>query len=62
MARPVSKPNSDDKAYAETIDTLLGDNELMEKYRENARKREIENFTIPKMVEKQEECYREIEC
>lgn len=43
-------------------ETLLGDDELREKYRENARKRVMENFTIPKMVEKQEECYREIEC
>ena len=58
----IEVPNGDDKAYAETIDTLLGDDELREEYRENARKRVIENFTIPKMVEKQEKCYREIEC
>lgn len=58
----IEVPNGDDKAYAEAIDTLLGDDELREKYGENARKRVKENFTIPKMVEKMEECYREILC
>lgn len=48
------------RPYAEAIDTLLGDDELREKYGENARKRVKENFTIPKMVEKMEECYKEI--
>lgn len=58
----IEVPNGDDKAYAETIDTLLGDGKLREKYGKNARKRVMENFTIPKMAEKMEECYREIEC
>lgn len=56
----IEVPNGDDKAYAEAIDTLLGDDELREKYGENARKRVMENFTIPKMVEKMEECYKKI--
>lgn len=29
----IEVPNGDDKAYAETIDTLLGDDELREMYR-----------------------------
>ena len=56
----IEVPNGNDKAYAEAIDTLLGDDDLREKYGENARKRVMENFTIPKMVEKMEECYKEI--
>ena len=58
----IEVPNGDDKAYAEAIDTLLDDDELRGKYGENARKRVMENFTIPKMAEKMEECYREILC
>ena len=58
----IEVPNGDDKAYAEAIDTLLGDDELRGKYGENARKRIKENFTIPKMAEKMEECYKEILC
>lgn len=56
----IEVPNGDDKAYAEAIDTLLDDDELRGKYGENARKRVMENFTIPKMAEKMEECYKEI--
>ena len=44
----IEVPNGDDKAYAEAIDTLLDDDELRGKYGENARKRVMENFTIPK--------------
>ena len=57
----IEVPNGDDKAYAKAIDTLLGDDELRMRYAENARKRVKENFTIPKMVERMEECCREIE-
>ena len=56
----IEVPNGNDKAYAEAIDTLLGNDDLREKYGENARKRVMGNFTIPKMVEKMEECYKEI--
>lgn len=53
----LSMPNGDDVAYAQAIDTLLGDDELRMRYAENARKRVKDNFTIPKMVE----CYRELQ-
>lgn len=56
----IEVPNGDDKAYAKAIDTLLGADELRMRYAENARKRVKENFTIPKMVEKMEGCYRGI--
>lgn len=44
----IEVPNGDDKAYAETIDTLLGDDELREKYRENARKRVMKTLPFRK--------------
>lgn len=58
----IEVPNGDDKAYAEAIDTLLDDDELRGKYGENARKRVMENFPIPKTAAKMEECNKEIEC
>ena len=57
----IEVPNGDDEAYAKAIDTLLGDDELRERYGENGRKRVKELFTVSKMLEKKEECYREIE-
>lgn len=54
-------PNGDDKAYAEAIDKLIGDKELSKRYAENGKKRVRDNFTIPKMVEKMEKCYRELQ-
>lgn len=54
-------PNGDDQAYAEAIDKLIGDKELSKHYSENGMKRVRDNFTIPKMVEEMEKCYRELE-
>jgi len=56
----IEVPNGDDKAYAEAIDKLIGDKELSKRYAENGMKRVRDNFTIPKMVEKMEKCYREL--
>ena len=56
----IEVPNGDDETYAKAIDTLLGDDYLRMRYAENARKRVKENFTISKMVERMEECYREV--
>ena len=56
----IEVPNGDDKAYAEAIDKLIGDKELNMRYAENGKKRVRDNFTIPKMVEMMEECYKEI--
>ena len=53
-------PNGDDKAYAEAIDKLIGDKELSKRYAENGMKRVRDNFTIPKMIEEMEKCYREL--
>ena len=53
--------NGDDKAFAEAIDKLIDDKELSKRYAENGMKRVRDNFTIPKMVEKMEKCYRELE-
>ena len=53
--------NGDDKAFAEAIDKLIDDKELSKRYAENGMKRVHDNFTIPKMVEEMEKCYRELE-
>lgn len=53
--------NGDDKAFAEAIDKLIGDKELSKRCAENGMKRVSDNFTIPKMVEEMEKCYRELE-
>lgn len=58
----IEVPNGDDKAYAEAFDKLIADKELSKRYAENGMKRVRDNFTIPKMAEKMEECYMEIEC
>lgn len=52
--------NRDVIAYAAAIDKLLSDEALARKYAEAAHQRAIENFTIPKMMEKMNEVYREI--
>ena len=57
----IDVPNGDDRSYAHAIDTLLGDDELRDRCGKNGRKRVKALFTVPKMVEKMEECYREIE-
>ena len=56
----IEMPNGDDKAYAEAIDKLIGDKELSKRYAENGMKRVRDNFTIPKMIEEMEKCYREL--
>lgn len=52
--------NGDDRAYAKAVDALLSDEEMRRRYAENGMKRVKEWFTIPKMVEKMEECYQEL--
>ena len=52
--------NKDVVAYAEAIDKLLSDESLARKYAEAAHQRAVENFTIPKMMEKMNEVYKEI--
>ena len=53
-------PNGDAIAYAAAIDKLLGDEILARQYAEAAHQRVVENFTIPKMMEKMNECYDEV--
>ena len=50
-------PNGDDKAFAEAIDTLLGNAALRREYAENGMKRVRENFTIPAMTSTMEKYY-----
>ena len=52
--------NRDTKAYADAIDSLLSDKETAQKYANSAHQRVVENFTIPKMMEKMNEVYEEI--
>ena len=56
----IEVPNRDCKAFGEAIDRLLSDKKLAEQYGEAAHRRVIENFTIPKMMEKMNEVYDEI--
>jgi len=53
-------PNGDAVAFAAAIDKLLSDDALAKKYAEAAHQRVVENFTIPKMMEKMNEVYAEI--
>lgn len=53
-------PNGDAVAFAAAIDKLLSDEALARKYAEAAHQRVVDNFTIPKMMEKMNEVYREI--
>lgn len=53
-------PNRDSKAFAAAIDKLLTEEELAKQYGEAAHQRIVENFTIPKMMEKMNEVYNEI--
>ena len=52
--------NGDDKGFAKAIDTLLNDEVLYQKCATNGIKRVKENFTIPIMVAKMNEYYKEI--
>ena len=56
----VEIPNGDVLAFAAAIDRLLGDETLRNRYAESAHQRVVENFTIPKMMEKMNQCYDEI--
>lgn len=56
----IEVPNGDSKAYAEAIDLLLSDEALAHQYAEAAHQRVAENFTIPKMMEKMNEVYDEM--
>ena len=53
-------PNRDSKAFAAAIDKLLSDDNLARKYAEAAHQRVVENFTIPRMMDKMNEVYEEI--
>lgn len=50
-------PNGDDKAFAKAIDILLDDKELSKRFAENGKKRVMDNFTIPVMVEQMDKYY-----
>ena len=54
-------PNRDAKAFALAIDQLLGYDNLAKQYAEAGHQRVVENFTIPKMMEKMNEVYKELE-
>lgn len=53
-------PNKDSKAFAAAIDKLLSDEMLAKRYAEAAHRRVVDNFTIPKMMEKMNEVYNEL--
>ena len=57
----IEVPNRNVQAYAEAIDILLQNEQLASQYSKAAHKRVAENFTIPKMMEKMNECYLELE-
>lgn len=52
--------NGDDEAYAEAIDTLVTDVALAKRYGMQAHQRVADNFLIPNMMGKQEECYSKL--
>lgn len=54
-------PNRDAKAFAAAIDKLLSDEDLAKRYAEAAHQRVVANFTIPIMMEKMNEVYKELE-
>lgn len=56
----IEVPNGDDIAYANAIDKLLSDNKLNELYSLKGQKRVVDNFTIPQMVNRMEDCYKEL--
>ena len=53
-------PNQDAVTFAAAIDKLLSDESLAKQYAEAAHQRVVENFTIPKMMEKMNEVYEEL--
>ena len=54
-------PNRDSKAFAAAIDKILTNDALAMQYAKAAHERVVENFTIPKMMEKMNEVYKELE-
>ena len=56
----IEVPNRDCKAFGEAIGRLLLDKKLAGQYGEAAHRRVVENFTIPKMMEKMNEVYGEL--
>ena len=53
-------PNRDSKAFAAAIDKILSDNNLAKQYADAGHQRVVENFTIPKMMERMNEVYKEL--
>lgn len=56
----IEVPNKDVNAYAKAIDQLLTDEKLAKQYAKAAHQRVVENFTIPNMMKKMNECYSEL--
>lgn len=54
-------PNKDSGAFAAAIDKLLSDDNLAKQYAEAGHRRVVENFTIPKMMERMNELYDDID-
>jgi len=52
-------PPRDSKALAETINKILSDKELAQKFGKNAENIVIENFSLQKMIEKTKSIYKE---
>jgi len=53
-------PNRDSKAFAAAIDKLLSDDGLAKEYAKAGHQRVVENFTIPKMMEKMNKVYESL--
>ena len=56
----IEVPNGDVEAFAEAIDKLLTDEKLSKTYAEAAHQRVAELFTVGKMMEEMEKCYKEL--
>ena len=52
--------NEDDIAYAKAIDTLLSNEQLHKEYTIRAQQRVKDMFTIPRMTNEMENCYKEL--
>jgi rhamnosyl/mannosyltransferase len=56
----IEVPNGDVEAFAGAIDKLLTDDNLAKTYSEAAHQRVAELFTVGKMMEEMEKCYKEL--
>ena len=56
----IEAPNGDVEAFAGAIDKLLTDEDLARTYAEAAHQRVAELFTVGKMLEEMEKCYKEL--